>query len=317
MSAYRTRPYDKCYWCSNGIVSVAWCSSSYLRQQNLTRVLLTCRQWQDVYTLPIPEQQLLGVDEQLLRNWAAAAGQLQIHVTVNAPPDNSNSNKKAASSPPAKGAAAAAAAAPPPVAYGALKLNCAGLLVGDTAATYGWTQSCTNTSSAAAQAVGVGTTLGTTQASIELNQSGVPAVSKCKKSKSVIQPPSGTLASWLGSAEVQLHVYKAPAPETAADPKAAAGQQNSGSCSTAAATGGWASKTATAATAGPVLEPCSLLTPEQAAVYNPVVVFVYKAANLPDAPATPQQLDQQCEQIKLKALWAPLVSAAQHVQDAR
>jgi hypothetical protein len=55
-------------------------------------------------------------------------------------------------------------------------------------------------------------------------------------------------------------------------------------------------------------EPCTLLSPEQASVFNPLVLHAYKAACLPDAPATRQQLETLCEKVSLKAVWPPLVS---------
>lgn len=271
-----------------------------------------------MYTVPLQEQHLLTVDEQVIRSWAAAAGQMQVHVSVNPLPDsNSNNGKKAASSAPAKGAAAAAVTTP--IAAGTLQLNCAGLLVGDSSATYSWTQPRITTSPAAEQAAVTEHTLQSLQQGTWTNSTADVSSVGCNKQKLVMQPPSGNLASWLGSAEMLMTVYKAPAvSETVMDPKAAAGRQNSASGSAGAAGGpaaaGRASKAAAeaaiAAMASAVLTPCSLLTPEQSVVYNPVVVYAYKAADLPDAPALQHHLDQQCEEIKLKALWPPLVSSA-------
>jgi hypothetical protein len=42
-------------------------------------------------------------------------------------------------------------------------------------------------------------------------------------------------------------------------------------------------------------------------VLNPVVLFAQKASCLPDLPASRQQLDTLCENIKLRAVWPPLV----------
>jgi hypothetical protein len=48
-----------------------------------------------------------------------------------------------------------------------------------------------------------------------------------------------------------------------------------------------------------------LLTAEQAGLWNPIVVLPYKASNLPDAPATKEQLDKQCAPVKIAAAWYP------------
>ncbi|WIA12268.1 hypothetical protein OEZ85_012330 [Tetradesmus obliquus] len=47
------------------------------------------------------------------------------------------------------------------------------------------------------------------------------------------------------------------------------------------------------------------------AALNPVVLCAYKVKNLPDAPATQQQLDTLCERVKLKAVWPGLVNSEQ------
>lgn len=113
-----------------------------------------------------------------------------------------------------------------------------------------------------------------------------------------------------------LQLFKVAIPEPPADPKAA-GKTASSACSAAPAAappaGGRPSSSkllsdaAAAALAVPP-EPCSLLTPALAAALNPVVLCAYKVKNLPDAPATQQQLDTLCERVKLKAVWPGLVS---------
>ncbi|WIA32397.1 hypothetical protein OEZ86_003226 [Tetradesmus obliquus] len=49
----------------------------------------------------------------------------------------------------------------------------------------------------------------------------------------------------------------------------------------------------------------------QRSALNPVVLCAYKVKNLPDAPATQQQLDTLCERVKLKAVWPGLVDSEQ------
>jgi hypothetical protein len=114
---------------------------------------------------------------------------------------------------------------------------------------------------------------------------------------------------------VVLQLFKVRAPEAPADPKAAGkAASSSGAAAAAAAPGGGRPSSskllpdATAAADPP--EPCSLLTPKLAAALNPIVLCADKVKNLPDAPATQQQLDTMCERVKLRAVWPGMVSTA-------
>jgi hypothetical protein len=113
-----------------------------------------------------------------------------------------------------------------------------------------------------------------------------------------------------------MQLIKVVTPEPSADPKSAGKTASSSGAAAAAAaapSGGRPSSSklleAAAALAEPP-EPCSLLTPELAAALNPIVLCAYKVKNLPDAPATQQQLDMMCERVKIKAVWPGLVSKA-------
>lgn len=299
----------------------------------LNQTLSCCaRCWQDVYSVAVTQQQVITVDEQLIRSWASAAGQLHLHIAVLPQADSlSNTAKKPATAPPAKNAALVPAVIP--IAAGTLQLNCAGLLVGDPSADYSWTNStdssaCTSTASAAEEAAPSSTNAGCTVHAIDGKDIAACTKAGTQPWKTHQQSPSGNLCSWLSSVDISLQLSKAPVLGDPSDPKtaavtassagsAAAGGPNSGPpAASSAGSKPPAGKSAVVdpaaispATADAVLQPCSLLTPEQAAVYNPVVVNVYKAAWLPDAPATQQQLDEQCQPVKLKASWPPLVSS--------
>lgn len=202
-----------------------------------------CRQWCDVYSLPLPESVQIPVTEQLVRGWAAAAGQLTVQLTVLQAAAAAEAAKKAAAPAAAAGKAAAAAAPPPSVASGTLQLNCAGLLVGNTAARYSWRSEATAVSvtaalgqpqqvpqpeaAAAQDAVPASISSGTATAALARCQStgkqqqqpvcpaSPPAANSslscnsasCKpQRKAVQQPPGGNLQEWLGEANMQLQV---------------------------------------------------------------------------------------------------------------
>lgn len=150
------------------------------------------------------------------------------------PGHDAGKKPQAAAAAAGKSAAAAAAAASAAatnaastVASGTLQLNCAGLLIGDTVARYSW--SCSPSMAAAAVAAEV---VGCSNNSAT---SGTAALASCqsffindkhqqqqqpgagqqglfahhgmpKESKAVMQPPSGGLDKWLGSAEMHLQV---------------------------------------------------------------------------------------------------------------
>lgn len=189
--------------------------------------LAACRQWCDVYSVSIPDNIQLPVTEQLIRSWAAAAGQLTVQITVLPAAATAEAGKKPAT--PAGKGTPAAAALPPPVASGTLQLNCAGLLVGDTAAQYSWSRKATAPLAQqlllpeAVIALGAATAdIDTSKTSCALarhqslekqDQQACPASPPVKSStpcqqhrKAAQQPPGGNLEDWLGEAHVQLQV---------------------------------------------------------------------------------------------------------------
>jgi hypothetical protein len=187
----------------------------------------------DVFTVTLPPSQL-SVTEALLRDWAAAAAQLQVQLAVLPPPP-------APEQPPPKGAKAAAAglgskgAAPPPagasaltaaapIAAGSVVVDCAGLLVGDTSAVYSWgvlpalssaagqdnaagEAACTPPSAAAAaDDAPISAALAASSGSSSSSSSCAGSSSAGSRFKRALVPPSGDLQQWLGAVRVTLQV---------------------------------------------------------------------------------------------------------------
>lgn len=135
---------------------------------------------------------------------------------------------------------------------------------------------------------------------------------------------NGQLMSHLEELTVQLLIAKPPfsAPPEAPDSKSGgpkAAKAAPGRSSTTGAAAGAAvaaasdqSKSAAAgltegltAAAVAQLERGVLLPQDLAARLNPLVVWVTKAKNLPDAPAAAEQLDRKCDPVALSVCWPP------------
>lgn len=186
--------------------------------------------------MALPDLQL-AVSEQRIRSWAAAAAQLQVQVTIFNPaaagadagtkkptPASAAGAAAGVKGSGAAAAAAAAAVAAATVASGTLVVNCAGLLTGDSSATYSWGKPMPPALAAHAQEVAGSTPpfaadLDTTAhapaaaadaVSAPSAQQGTPADAAAAQHKQrfkwSVQPPSGALQDWLESAEVELKV---------------------------------------------------------------------------------------------------------------
>jgi hypothetical protein len=165
-----------------------------------------CSQCCEYVSVALPDVQLV-VTEQRVRDWAAAAAQLQVQITVLKSSASEAAKKSAAAAGCTKGPPAPAAAA-----TGTLLVNCAGLLAGDTSASYLWV----NPQPAAAvhdAASREGSAPGPAAAATAFVSVHAPVQQAVEgqsgKFKWQVQAPTGTLQEWLESAEVQVQVRAA------------------------------------------------------------------------------------------------------------
>lgn len=173
-----------------------------------------CRQSCELFTVALPDLQL-AVTEQRVRSWAATAAQLQVQVTVSNTAALDATKKPGGPTASAK-ATTAAGGSVPAVATGTLLVNCAGLLVGDSTASYRWGKplhaapaAITPVAEAATSAAEVAVapagpaSLMPAQAAAAVAAAAPAGQSRFKWST---QDPSGSLQSWLDSAEVEVQV---------------------------------------------------------------------------------------------------------------
>jgi hypothetical protein len=213
-------------------------------------------------------------------------------------------------------------------------LDASGLLVGDTTCALCWKgtrPACANKPAACCS------TSGSCSASSESDSGGRGgggggACTSPKPSDDLLE---GALAGELRELVVSLDISRPPpAPQAPPEPpaggkpagaKAAPPATKAGAAADAIGTGGAtpagappglaAAATATVSSAPHQLwpsaspEPCPLLPLALAALLNPIVIRVTKAKQLPDAPATSQQLDGRCGPIALRVRWPPSAAA--------
>lgn len=161
--------------------------------------------------MQLPDVQL-AVTEQRIRSWAAAAAQLQVQLAVTRGAAAEPASKKPGAAAAGGAKTAVAGVAAPAVAAGTLLVNCAGLLAGDTAATYQWgtpSPAATDQGQATAAAPSVDGCGPLTKQLPKLQQQQA-ATYDTRRFKWTTQPPSNSLQDWLASAEVHVQVTRWP-----------------------------------------------------------------------------------------------------------